>query len=435
MKNFMVLTLALGATLLWGQAEYARQDALIFQASYFQPLDTLTMARYWSATASRSESIYNGNGSWGLGYADWPNKPYNADHPLVRVVARHALGLLLLMEAGLADSSAVRRIRTALNWLMQRQTSEGAWPLYTVNRGVVSVASVYPTALAARALSRGHQLFDNPRYQLAATRAAAWQEVRPATASALHHGLVLAQLLEHYRSLDHQLYLDRAVDLGMQIISSQQPNGSWRDSGPLHTDEHAVIAEALLLLEQALPAGHPQIRRIAAATNGALNFLLESQRKDGNFNTTMDETLSTKVPTIELTALVLGRKTKGMPEFDMAIIGAVRAMHEHASLMGNLWRGSQDGRFLGMANALVWFTTLYTPPPSPILPGRPPVAAHEGTTDTTKAFQTDIADSLAVESDMPNLILPADSTRGDIPPADSLLAPDSTSIPPAGSEQ
>ncbi|MCH7521381.1 MAG: hypothetical protein IIB42_06765 [Candidatus Marinimicrobia bacterium] len=72
---------------------------------------------------------------------------------------------------------------------------------------------------------------------------------------------------------------------------------------------------------------------------------------------------------------------------------------------------------------------------NPILPGRPPVAAPEGTTDTTTAFQTDIADSLAVESDMPNLILPADSTHRDIPPADSLLAPESTSVPPSGSEQ
>ena len=66
--------MALGATLLMGQTDYARQDALIFKANYYQPLDTLTMARYWRATALRSESIYNGNGSWGLGYADWPSQ-------------------------------------------------------------------------------------------------------------------------------------------------------------------------------------------------------------------------------------------------------------------------------------------------------------------------------------------------------------------------
>ena len=434
MNKFMAL--ALGATLLLGQAEYARQDALIFQANYFPPLDTLTMARYWSATAGRSESIYNGNGSWGLGYADWPNQPYDADHPLVRVVARHALGLLLLIDAGLADSSAVRRARMALNWLLERQTPEGAWPLYTVNRGVVSVNSVYPTALAARALSRGHRLFDNPRYQLAATQAAIWQELRPATESPLHHGLVLAQLLEHFRSLDHQMHLDRAVDLGMQLITSQRPNGSWNDSRPVHTDEHAIIAEALLLLEQALAGNHPHKRRIAAATTGALNFLLESQRKDGNFNTAVDETLATKVPTFELTALMLGRKTKGMPEFDMPIAGAVRAMHEHASLMGNLWRGSQDGRFLGMANALVWFTTTYVPPPKPSRREYLPLGtALEGTAAESPAFQTGDTDTQAIDSVMPSPILPADSTIEDKTPAESLAAPDSIGVPPAGSEQ
>ncbi|MQY64709.1 MAG: hypothetical protein GH143_10495, partial [Calditrichaeota bacterium] len=89
--------------------QYVRHDALAFKATYHAPLDTLTMARFWQTTAIHSEAMYNGDGSWGLGYADCPTRPYPADHPLVRVVARHVLGLLTLIEAGLSDSATVQR--------------------------------------------------------------------------------------------------------------------------------------------------------------------------------------------------------------------------------------------------------------------------------------------------------------------------------------
>ena len=399
MKVFWVALFS--GALLWGQADYARQDALIFQASYYAPLDTLTMARYWRGTALRSESIYNGNGSWGLGYADWPTQPYDADHPLVRVVARHALGLLLLIEEGLADSSGIRRARLALNWLTQRQTAEGAWPLYTVNRGVVSVFSVYPTALAGRALSRGYQVLENPRFKLAATRALDWQQVRPESDSPFHRGLVLAQLLEHYRAVYQIELLQRAVAEALTIISSQLPNGSWSDPGPLHSDEHAIIAEALLLLEQTLIKEHPRRRRIKASATSAINFLLARQKADGNFVTGVDEALATKVPTFEMVLLVRARQTREMAEFDLPITGAIRAMNQHPSLERNLWRGSQDGRFLGMAHGLVWFVTTQTG-----LPLEPPAEL------TYRALAT--GDSLAADSLDTSPTVP-DSSAGDEP--------------------
>ena len=399
MKVFWVALFS--GALLWGQADYARQDALIFQASYYAPLDTLTMARYWDGTVLRSESIYNGNGSWGLGYADWPTQPYDADHPLVRVVARHALGLLLLIEANLADSNALRRARLALNWLIERQTTEGAWPLYTVNRGVISVFSVYPTALAGIALSRGYQVLENPRYKLAATRALDWQAVRPESDSPFHRGLVLAQLLEQYRGTYQIDLLLRAVQEALIIIGSQLPNGSWSDPGPLHSDEHAIIAEALLMLEQVLIKEHPQRRRIKASATSAINFLLDRQKPDGNFVTGVDETLATKVPTFELVLLVRARQAREMAEFDLPITGAIRAMNQHPSLERNLWRGSQDGRFLGMANSLVWFVTTQT--------GLPPLLPAELTYDELAG-----TDSLAADSaDMPVAV--PDSSAGDEP--------------------
>ncbi len=399
MKVFWIALFS--GALLWGQDDYARQDALIFQASYYAPLDTLTMARYWEGTALRSESIYNGNGSWGLGYADWPNQPYDADHPLVRVVARHVLGLLLLIEENLADPNALRRARLALNWLTQRQTAEGAWPLYTVNRGVVSVFSVYPTALAGMALSRGYQVLENPRYKLAASRALDWQKVRPESDSPFHRGLVLAQLLEHYRAVYQIDLLQRAVEQALIIIGSQLPNGSWSDPGPLHSDEHAIIAEALLMLEQALIKAHPRRRRIKASATRAINFLLARQKTDGNFITGVDETLATKVPTFELVLLVRARQAREMAEFDLPITGAIRAMNQHPSLERNLWRGSQDGRFLGMAHSLVWFVTTQTG-----LPQRRPA----------ELTYRDLAgaDSLAADSTDIPLAVP-DSSAGEDP--------------------
>lgn len=354
MKWWLVFPLAL--SLAWGQVQYARHDALAFKAVYYPPLDTLTMARFWQTTAIHSEAMYNGDGSWGLGYADWPTRPYPADHPLVRVVARHVMGLLSLIEAGLSDSVTVRRARLGLNWLLQRQTPEGAWPLYTTNRGVVTVKSVLPTALAGRTLSRAYRVLGNPRYLLAASKALAWQAVRPQDDSPLQHGLVLAAILEHYRAVYEVDLVERAVKEGLIILNRQLPNGSWNDPVPFSTDEHALVTEALLMLERALVEDHPRKRRVRGGVNAALNFLLENQLDDGNFSAGQAELAAYQVPTFELVALILAREVRQMREFDMVITGAVRALGTHPSNAGALWRGTQGGRFLGLAEALVWFT-------------------------------------------------------------------------------
>ncbi|UCD37666.1 MAG: hypothetical protein JSW54_12725, partial [Fidelibacterota bacterium] len=301
------------------QVEYVRHDALAFKATYYQPLDTLTMARFWETTAIHSEAVYNGNGSWGLGYTDWPTRPYPADHPLVRVAARHTLGLLALIESDLSDSTMIQRAKMGLNWLLDRQTAEGAWPLYTSHRGTVSILSMYPTALAGRAMSRGYRLLRNPRYILAASKALAWQSARPQDESPLHHGLVLAAILEHYQAVHDVNLIEQAAKEGMMILNRQLPNGSWNDPGPLSTDEHALIAESLLLLEQALVETHPQLRRIRGGVNAALNFLLENQLKDGNFIPGQAELPSYQVPTFELVALILARDVRSMSEFDLVI--------------------------------------------------------------------------------------------------------------------
>ncbi len=352
-----------------GQTAYARHDALAFKAVYHPPLDTLTMARYWDGTAVHSEAMYNGDGSWGLGYADWPTRPYPADHPLVRVSARHVMGLLQLLEAGLADSVTVDRIGLGLNWLLMRQVDEGAWPLYSTNRGVVSVNSVIPTALAGRALSLGYRVLGNPRYVLAAQRALDWLQARPQDDSPYHHGLVLAAVLEHYRATHEVQLVKRALDGGLLIINRQLPNGSWSDPGPLSSDRHAIITEALLSLEAALVEDHPQRRRVRGAVTAGLNYLLENQLEDGNFASGPMELAAYQVPTFELVALVLARNVRGMPEFDMILTGAVRSLNGHPSNLGVLWRGTQDGRFLAMAQALIWFTQTQVASDQPTVPG------------------------------------------------------------------
>ncbi|UCH10918.1 MAG: hypothetical protein JSU61_03260, partial [Fidelibacterota bacterium] len=312
-------------------------------------------AQFWESTSVHSEAIYNGNGSWGQGYADWPTRPYTADHPLVRVAARHVLGLLALIEAGLSDEAMVHRARMGLNWLLDRQTDEGTWPLYTSNRGTVSLQSMYPTALAGRALSRAYRVLRNPRYLLAASKALAWQSARPQDDSPLHHGLVLAALLEHYQAVHELELIKQAAKEGMMILNRQLPNGSWNDPVPLSTDEHALITEALLLLEHALVENHPQARRLRGGVNAALNFLMENQLKDGNFAPGQAELADFQVPTFELVALTLAREVRSMSEFDLVITGAVRALNTHPSNELARWRSNQDGRFLGMTSAIVWF--------------------------------------------------------------------------------
>lgn len=352
-----------------------RHDALAFRAAYHAPLDTVTMARFWQNTAVHSEAMYNGDGSWGLGYADWPTHPYPADHPLVRVVARHVLGLLTLIEAGLADPSMEQRVELGLNWLLERQTEEGAWPVYTTNRGVVSGLSALPTALASMVLSRGYRLLGNPRYLAAATKALEWQTLRPQESGPLARGLVLASVLEHYGTVHEQECVEWAVQEGRILLDSQLPNGSWSDPGPLQTDEHAVVTGALIRLELALVDEHPDKRRLRGGVNAAVNFLLEKQLDDGNFTVGPAELSAQKVPTFEVLALILARKVRQVGGFDMAISGAVRALNTHPSNRSPRqpgepgegavaevpWRGTQAGRFLAMAVALVWFTHTQTP--------------------------------------------------------------------------
>lgn len=365
----------MGLSLAWGQELIVRHDALAFRAAYHAPLDTVTMARFWQNTAVHSEAMYNGDGSWGLGYADWPTHPYPADHPLVRVVARHVLGLLTLIEAGLADPSMEQRVELGLNWLLERQTEEGAWPVYTTNRGVVSGLSALPTALASMVLSRGYRLLGNPRYLAAATKALEWQTLRPQESGPLARGLVLASVLEHYGTVHEQEFVEWAVQEGRILLDSQLPNGSWSDPGPLQTDEHAVVTGALIRLELALVDEHPDKRRLRGGVNAAVNFLLEKQLDDGNFTVGPAELSAQKVPTFEVVALILARKVRQVGGFDMAISGAVRALNTHPSNRSPRqpgepgegavaevpWRGTQAGRFLAMAVALVWFTHTQTP--------------------------------------------------------------------------
>jgi hypothetical protein len=356
MRVFYLLVLLL--PLLKGQVEIVRHDALGFKATYYPPLDSLVMAQYWDNTAVHSEAMYNGNGSWGLGYADWPTRPYDSDHPLVRVTAWHVLGLLTLIENGLSDDAMVQRARMGLNWLQERQTDEGAWPLYTSSRGTVTIQSIIPTALAGRTMSRAYRVLRNPRYLLVASQAREWQDARPQDDSPLNHGLVLAGLLEHYRSVHELALVDQAVREGLIILNRQLPNGSWSDPLPLSTDEHALVLESLLMLEQALVDIHPQKRRVRSGVNAALNFLLENQLADGNFISGQSELAAYQVPTFELVALILAREVRQMDEFDMSITGAVRVLNTHSSNEAARWRSSQGGRFLAMAHALAWFTQL-----------------------------------------------------------------------------
>lgn len=325
------------------------------KATYFSPLNTLTMAAYWESTAIHSEAMYNGDGSWGFGYADWANVPYDADVPLVRVVARHALGLLNLIEMGQSDSVIVQRAKLALNWIFIRQTKEGVWPLYNVNKGTISVQSIYPTAMATRALSRGYKVLRNPRHMIAARQAIEWQKTRPDDDSPYIRGMVVSAILDLYQAIHDATLIGDAVDQAKLILNRQYPNGSWVVQTPVTSREHASILESLLLLNEALEDDHPFTRRLNSAIVAGLNFLFEHQLDDGNFTDVLSGKVSRNAPTIEIIALIKARESLGNSEFDMVITGAIRALNTHPSNNRMLYRGSQDMRFLAMTEALRWF--------------------------------------------------------------------------------
>ncbi|MCK4579092.1 MAG: hypothetical protein KAU50_09900, partial [Candidatus Marinimicrobia bacterium] len=230
------------------------------------------------------------------------------------------------------------------------------------NRGVLSKQSATPTALAGQTMSRAYRVLGNPRYLLAADAALEWQKQRPAVDSPWYRGLYISQLIEHYRTIHDATFLNQALDEALYLIGRQLPNGSWSGKHPLTTGEHAVLTTALLDLENNLITAHPATRRLGLAINAALNFLLENQLESGGFTSAAVELADEKTPTYEIIALIRARHVRGMKEFDYPIRGAVRALNNHESNTGNLWRATQDGRFLAMANAMVWFVQLQMEP-------------------------------------------------------------------------
>lgn len=344
-------------SVLPGQEHYVRHDALTFKAHYFSPLDTLEMAHFWERTSIHSEAMYNGNGSWGLGYSDWSTKPYPASHPLVRVVAQHVLGLLRLIENEMFDSTTVRRTTLGLNWLAERQTAEGAWPLYKTNRGVITSQTNLPSALATKVMLKAARLPGFAQFAEHAERGLEWLAQRPPDDSPWSQGLYLSVLLEQYRSNHEPTVLTAGLNLATQLMSKQLPNGSWQNRTPLTTSEHALITVALMEFKAELAPIHHQYRRLVGTITGALNYLIEHQLASGNFAPVGTELVGEKVPTYEIISFIEAYRTQQLNEFIMVITGSIRALNSTQANTGIIWRGSQGGRFLAMTYALEWYLT------------------------------------------------------------------------------
>ncbi len=353
MRVWLIILLLI--SMLPGQEDYVRHDAFTFKAHYFPPLDTLEMAGFWERTSIHSEAMYNGNGSWGLGYSDWSTKPYPASHPLVRVVAQHVLGLLRLIETELYDSTTVRRAILGLNWLAERQTPEGAWPLYKTDRGVITSQTVLPTALATKAMIKAARQPEFHQFASNAVRGLAWLSQRPSDDSPWNNGLYLSVLMEEYpRNHDPEI-LTTGLNIAIFLMGKQLPNGSWQSRTPLTTSEHALITASLMEVEMALTPLNQQRRRLVGTIAGALNYLIGHQLASGNFTPVGTELAGEKVPTYEIITFIEAYRVKQLNDFIMPITGSIRALNSDPANAGILWRGSQGGRFLAMTYALEWF--------------------------------------------------------------------------------
>ncbi|MFC1746748.1 hypothetical protein ACFLZR_00245 [Candidatus Neomarinimicrobiota bacterium] len=350
------MTVFLTAVIVNGQELHMRRDALVFRPVYHAPLDTLTISQYWTDVAVQSEKMYNGNGSWGSGYQDWPVPHPDSDHPLVRVVARHAMALSILVQHGLSDTIAMLRIQHSLDWLLQQQSPEGAWPHYTTTHPEQAPLSAMSTALASRALTMGYQVLQYPRYREALSRAEVWRASRSQESdSAYESGLWIGSCLEQYRDLNEPNLLEASIAAAQIVLDQQLTNGSWDTPRPLNTAEHAEVVEGLILLEEELREGHPFRRQLQGGVTAALNYLLEVQSPNGNYTDNNQNQIRLRSPSLEIVALVRARAVRSMAEFDQPIVGALRAMNLTYMNDTDSSRGSQDVRFLAMTTALVWF--------------------------------------------------------------------------------
>ena len=190
----------------------------------------------------------NIKGTWGYGYADWPQYPKGCNHPLIRDAGRRILGYLDAYRAN-GDTTYRNRAKDALDYLLREkqrwgdaQTDSSEFFYYWANdttnsTGCAEKSNSYPTAIASVALVEGYRVFPDSAHYIAAAESttvyqiASCKHLWPKWKNANYLGFQAWHLSTLYVERDSSKYLDEAIDRCL-LIKDQQTvkdgSGFWR---------------------------------------------------------------------------------------------------------------------------------------------------------------------------------------------------------------
>jgi hypothetical protein len=228
------------------------------------------------------EKLYNGDGTWGRGYSDWPGQPA-VKRPLTRFTGYCVLAYLVA-EGVESDELYTKRRNEGLGHLLKEQDDSGAFRWYWTEEGRLGEDALYETGIAGRALIAGYEATKEKKYLEASSKAAAWELATPVSANANYNFFAVWHLAAHYRVTKEAKVLDGALSRALASLKGQTARGCWSDRHNQTMWYHGIILRGLVELAAAMPAAHADRATIMKAAVRAANHAIREQRDDGSLH-------------------------------------------------------------------------------------------------------------------------------------------------------
>jgi hypothetical protein len=228
------------------------------------------------------EKLYNGDGTWGKGYSDWPGQPA-VTRPLTRFTGYNVLAYLTA-DSVEPDELYRKRAAEGLAHLLKEQDATGAFRWYWTAEGRLGEDALYETGIAGRALVAGYEATKEKKYLDASAKAAAWEIAAPVSANANYNHFAVWHLAAHARAAKDAKALDAAVARALATLKGQTDRGCWSDAHNQTMWYHGIILRGLVELAAAMPESHADRAAIVKAAVKAANHVIREQREDGSLN-------------------------------------------------------------------------------------------------------------------------------------------------------
>ncbi|MCC7353050.1 MAG: hypothetical protein IT330_04770 [Anaerolineae bacterium] len=247
---------------------------------------------------ANSESVYNGDGSWGHGFVhDESSARWRAlfarpedfvDWPTVRDTARRLAAYAWALDVE-PNPLYRQRLAAGVEWLLKQQLPDGSFPWWVSRTGMANTDHLYyKNGYAAIGLLEAYRHLPEPRLLEAVRRAADWTAAWRVSPNNNYNSLACWVLTAYHRHDPQPRYLDAAVQKTMEgVLPGQLANGGWAGHNSW-VYYQGIIVSGLAMLVAILPDDHPQQAAIRACLIRAVNNLVVRQNEGGYLLSTFD---------------------------------------------------------------------------------------------------------------------------------------------------